>query len=824
MASNAEIFSHYGIQTTNPTSWPAEKEDSDASDGEPKDASKQAPKPPSKRPGQFRRSKSRYTVLEKNWADRRSLVPGAQKTRDGANNLVQKDEPDALGFGDSVVGELRLKGLTVDEDQALRNRFMLSSTTFAPAMYLSQVHADASTTELVQGLEFLSRSIDQKSASLKVLVENNFERFVRAKSVIDNVYTEMRSQGDDPEAEKARPHSRHASRTSMHYRNVSGQSLGGRASLKPPPPQQERQQERRKHALTKESEYGVYGIKAPLIDIVGKAEEVWGPALGGRERENNLKAILESVDRSEGILEVGRDIAGSIRRKDYEALVKQYTKARDHVKTARVTAEVASRNRSQLIDSQVHQIVMAARMWLDVEAQIDNFKRVVWRDLTSVQANMTMSTDRSHQDDHVALISILLELGVEDNPIWVWLLSRYDYLKNKINSTFERSRIEIEVCRRRLAMSERPSLYSSAIHFRSPTHSNTEERLKHLDAAPILEFWEVVMQAIGNLLSLQGGVLGEVLDFWDKAQSFIDGKAQRTLPTGIDGSSRRFHKLSPDDIQALQSGAIELVDVLRENIFSFFADPPIEDISVLFSPIPTDSPNTPRTPRSAIFSPFSKPDQHLNVDLLSPAPPSPKTDEAWAAFAFWPPYAHSLSGVHYLGRLLLLLATAASEMVALPPIAAGQSGAKKLKILLNAARERAAKAVCAAWNNDAKSCRALEDWSRPSDSKDVTRMPSDFAAFENFILSGLQKILFIPEAAMTKRTSSDIITPPPNTLLQMARDQFMTTLYLTLEGMRENAERPVNTTQSIWTKTNEPQTNSDGSNATSDSIDAGSKV
>ena len=40
--------------------------------------------------------------------------------------------------------------------------------------------------------------------------------------------------------------------------------------------------------------------------------------------------------------------------------------------------------------------------------------------------------------------SILLELGVEDNPIWVWLLSRYDYLKNKITRTFERIRIEIE--------------------------------------------------------------------------------------------------------------------------------------------------------------------------------------------------------------------------------------------------------------------------------------------------------------------------------------------------------------------------------------------
>ena len=41
-------------------------------------------------------------------------------------------------------------------------------------------------------------------------------------------------------------------------------------------------------------------------------------------------------------------------------------------------------------------------------------------------------------------LSILLELGVEDNPIWVWLLSRYAYLKNKLVQTFESARMEIE--------------------------------------------------------------------------------------------------------------------------------------------------------------------------------------------------------------------------------------------------------------------------------------------------------------------------------------------------------------------------------------------
>jgi exocyst complex component 2 len=80
----------------------------------------------------------------------------------------------------------------------------------------------------------------------------------------------------------------------------------------------------------------------------------------------------------------------------------------------------------------------------------------------------------------------------------------------------------------------------------------------------------------------------EVIDFWESAQSFIDGKVQKTLPTGIDGQSRKHHRLSSDGTRDLQNGAVELIDIIRENVFSFCGSP-IEDISMLFSPLP---PNT----------------------------------------------------------------------------------------------------------------------------------------------------------------------------------------------------------------------------------------
>ena len=639
----------------------------------------------------------------------------------------------------------------------------------------------------MEGLDYLSHSIDQKSASLKILVESNFERFVRAKTTIDSVYKEMRNQGTEPVPERSQAYVR--PRNSAHFRSTSGQSSTAlsKGVNKALP------SDKKKNALVKESEYGVQGIKAPLIEAAVKAEEVWGPVLGGRDREENLKTILASVEKCQGTLEVGVAISESIKRKDYEKLAEEYTRARGYVDDARRIADIAIQNQAQLSESQVHQIVITARMWLDVEEQIKQFKRDVWRRLTSEQANIATPMDRSQQDDHVTLIKILLELGVEDNPIWVWLLGRYDNLKNKMNLMFERSRVEIEVLRRRLANGEKPSLQAVAIHLKNPIRHGAEDKAKKVDSAPVLELWNLIYASMNNLLSMQG-VLGEVLGFWEKAQAHIDGKAQKTLPVGIDGSSRKHHQLSSDGVRHLQDGAAELIDILREHVASFFADPPIEDISSLYSPLPPtpQSPRSPKTPTTALLSPQFAQDSRFKFDAQNPPPSSPKKGEPWEDFAFWPPYANSLSGVHYLGKILVLVGTAASEMASVRPVSISNNSLEKLKTVVSGARERSARAICAAWNSDAEMCKVLEDWTRAPDRRDMTRMPSNFSTFEEAVMSGLQKILYLSEVTSTKSGSANIIVPPPSKLLQMVRSQLVTSLYKALSGMVENAEKPVN--------------------------------
>ncbi|KAK4193782.1 putative exocyst complex component [Podospora australis] len=771
MAADLErtVLEFYQISTLNPVAWPAEKDvDSDASEEE--NIKKKA-----------NRRKSRYQALERAVSTRVSVVPGSETSGSGVGNLVQKDEPDPLGTTDSVVRTLKQLGVPLQDEVRLRNRFLLSSTTFSPALFLSQMHATADTQSLLNGLDVLSRSIDQKSASLKVLVESNFERFVRAKATIDNVYKEMKYRGVDPTPPRARAHSRHASRNSFR----SGSGANPMASPLAPDP-------RKKNALIKESEYGVMGVKAPLLDVSAKAEDVWGPALGGRDKEEHLKKVASSLDQFKEYIETSAAIADSIKRNDHESLVEEYTKARKFAEQAKQLA--SELEGSQPTDQQLYRILLAGRMWHDVEEQIQILKRDIWRRLISPY-NMAKPDAASGQseDQHMELITLLLELGVEDNPIWVWLLSRYDYLKSKIQSTTDRSKVEIEILRRRLANAEKPSSQAIASHMRAlGRQQSLESKNKTSDSSDIAELWELNVAYMSNMLSPQG-ILGEVLEFWKTVQGFIDGRTQRSLPTGYNGESTNHHRLSQQGTVDLQKGTVELVSMIRESVYMFFAGPPPEDISLLFSPMP----QTPSTPGySGNLTPR---DPRFNLDPNNLPPPSPRRGEAWEKFAFWPPWSNSLSGVHYLARMLALVGAGASDMASIAPVGQGDAAeVEAVKTLVGVARERCVTALCAAWNRDAENIKYVEDWNRSPDRKDVTKMPASFKAFEGALLSGMQSILYISEA-MSKPGAENIVLPPPAKLLQMVRSQYVTTLYKALSGMVENAERPVKKADDEWT-------------------------
>ncbi|KAJ2178006.1 Exocyst complex component S5, partial [Coemansia sp. RSA 551] len=118
-----------------------------------------------------------------------------------AHSLTISDR-DPLHVYSSVASVLECKSdPQAMSDMSYRAQFSISSHNFSPTEFMQTVHGDTPYGELVQGARLLRESVTQGTEALKILVHNNFDRFVDARIKIDQLYEEMKTRSLNDRAE-----------------------------------------------------------------------------------------------------------------------------------------------------------------------------------------------------------------------------------------------------------------------------------------------------------------------------------------------------------------------------------------------------------------------------------------------------------------------------------------------------------------------------------------------------------------------------------------------------------------------------------------------
>lgn len=459
-----------------------------------------------------------------------------------------------------------------------------------------------------------------------------------------------------------------------------------------------------------EGGWGVSGLGRALEDASARATRVMKPVTDHRKREERLRSALTVIERHKQLFNLPSTLLRHVRNGDHDALVRDYRRGRD----MRAQDEEAMADGPSEADLQNKRVV--DRVWDEAESVVEDYRASLWRKLSH--------TDENH--DYMQVISRLLDVGVVDNPILVWIDTQLEYYKKRMGEVIENLRVQMNLMAIGLAATP-PSAEASLVtpvrdlaaakhaKARAGSESGDENNPPGLvDAMDTVEMWIVLQTAVEELAEL----VVNLVRFWERCTDFLNGHGQRGLPPGYNGESRTHLEFSDVQTAEIRQYGHNVVAALVAQLTEFFsvrrpAPPPIANSDTASLPI---------------ASKFAR-DSRDN---------SPSVEDA---YLFLPPHANALGTVRYTSRVFDLLASSFGEVAAAVD---DQSVRQNIGKTLADVRARFADAAMHAWLADGRRFGHLEDWAVDAASPSCTNLPRLFQLYHEAVIDGLASLLFGP--------------------------------------------------------------------------------
>ncbi|CAO1633663.1 unnamed protein product [Parajaminaea phylloscopi] len=434
-----------------------------------------------------------------------SLEPAAFQDVDHADDdspatagVTANDEPDPLGLHSRIA--------TRHMPKDLRAQVSVSSKAFDPKVFLSTIHPDATFADLSRGLEQLKDNIEQRSQALKVLVEDNFDRFVAVKATTDGVYREMSETGP----------------------------------------------------LRPDADYGVQEIKSILSQASARADQVFTPVL-----ENNLKALklrstLGVFERSKFFFNLPGSLAESIDAGKYDAALRDYNKGKYLLEhrpaqllsfnsTATHGAELGPQAAERQRQQQQQQQRVFRKVWDAVEATMKEMERKLFA---------ALQEPRRPVDEQEKTIEVLLELSPKQDPVAVFLESQHRHIHTLMQSSYQASESKV-VSARTMNNLVRRSEKDCARDIQSCLR-----QVGRGDPSFDRSFGAPTWRAIHHLVRVVSENLLQTLpSFWKVCKSQTEGKFSKSTSPGIQTRARAWATESIESYVRHLSSFFNLTDV-----------------------------------------------------------------------------------------------------------------------------------------------------------------------------------------------------------------------------------------------------------------------
>lgn len=501
------------------------------------------------------------------------------------------------------------------------------------------------------------------------------------------------------------------------------------------------------------NEFGVEKLSKSVNETVRETALKLKPLMDTSNKIKNFQSTIQYVQENKNFFNLPRILKMYLYAKDYTNLMFEYSGAQQLYKNLSSRGDAPS----PIID----------RIWNEVENIVDKYRKRTWELLITPRPDET-------QEDFLPLISKLLDLKVEDNPIISWIYTRFDGFENELNNLSSQMLSKIVHTQQNILENGNADdidmsfyLYmnnfleeadfTASVDGSNAIAAAAATRHQGLTDSPlIIEMWLLILKYTSSI-SQQ---CEKFVEFWEHVEKFLDGTYQTSL----------LNDKRKDTIIVGEIG-----DRDNYKMFLELEDYQIKDIGKRGEQFVTHL-------NTKVSSFFLSSQASLNNGMIVEEETGSPQD-----YGFIPPRSNSLSCLRYLPKIVDPILKFTTELAQL------NISTESIELLRNldaTILNRCTSAVSSTKLRDIRNFYKLENWeifqTIGKFEYGVTQFPEIVNSFQQFSIKVIRDMLFSFERLPILNNIS-ILSYPSRQLLTGIEVQQIISMEAVLESIIKNA-------------------------------------